>query len=246
MKKPKVSIITVCYNSEKTIEKTINSVLKQTYANIEYIIIDGQSTDRTLDIVQGYMPLFEGRLKLISEPDTGIYNAMNKGIKQAVGNIIGIVNSDDYYEFDAVEKIINAWDGNGMQVLYGLMRKLKNGKEDSVMLFTHETLEKRMILHPSCFVTTDVYENIGLFDEKYKSVADYDFMLRAYESGCVKFVPVYSIISNFSDGGMSETMEGYMEGLKYLHDRGKLSYTTYLIAKIYEPIKRKLTRLLWK
>ena len=99
----KISVITVCYNSKKTIEDTIKSVLNQTYQNYEYIIIDGCSTDGTIDLVKSYIPKFNGRLTFISEPDKGIYNAMNKGIRKATGDLICLLNSDDYYELDAFE-----------------------------------------------------------------------------------------------------------------------------------------------
>ena len=114
------SVITICCNSEKTIERTIESVLAQTFKEFEYIIVDGGSTDRTLDIVRKYEPLFEGRMKWKSEPDTGIYNAMNKGIKRAIGQIIGIVNSDDWLELDALEKVNESLASNNcdMNSLY--------------------------------------------------------------------------------------------------------------------------------
>ncbi len=117
--KPLVSIITVCLNSEKTIEQTIQSVINQTYPNIEYIIIDGKSTDRTLEIIDKY----KGKISiLVSESDEGIYDAMNKGLKLATGELIGIINSDDWYESDAVETIVNSFlaDRN-VQVIYGNM-----------------------------------------------------------------------------------------------------------------------------
>ena len=94
---PFFSIITVCYNSEKTIEKTLQSVLSQTEQDFEYILIDGASTDGTLDILRAWEPKFGGRMKIVSEPDAGIYDAMNKGIRMARGTLVGIVNSDDFY-----------------------------------------------------------------------------------------------------------------------------------------------------
>ena len=97
-----VTVITPCFNSEKTIRKTIESVLNQTYHNIEYLIIDGASTDKTVEIAKSYEQAFGGRMKIYSEPDKGIYDAMNKGIRLAGGELVGIVNSDDYYETDAV------------------------------------------------------------------------------------------------------------------------------------------------
>lgn len=243
---PVVTIVTVCYNSERTIKKAVESVLNQTYPDIEYIIIDGKSDDNTIDIVRSYQELFGQRLRIISEPDQGIYDAMNKGIKCATGELIGILNSDDYYEKDAVEKMINAWDGQGMQILYGMMRNLKEGREHSVSMLSHQFLHEHMICHPACFVTKDVYEKLGMFDTQYKSVADYDFMLRAYDSKRIRFTPVYSVIANFSDGGMSESTAGYLEGLKFRRDKGLLSNTTYRIACIYEPIRQWAQRKLWK
>ena len=103
-----VSIITVCYNSEKTIERTIKSVLNQTYQDYEYIIVDGASTDKTLDIIKRYEPEFEGKMRWISEQDNGIYYAMNKGIGMAKGKLIGMINSDDYYEINALADMVEA------------------------------------------------------------------------------------------------------------------------------------------
>lgn len=241
-----VTVITVCYNSKATIRRAMESVLRQTYPFVEYIVVDGGSKDGTLTIIQEFERQFDKRLRVISEPDRGIYDAMNKGIKMATGSLIGILNSDDYYEKDAVEKIVNAWDGEGMQVLYGMMRTLRDDKEYSVSMLSHQFLHEHMIWHPACFVTKDVYDNIGVFDTQYKSVADYDFVLRAYDSGKVRFVPVYEVIANFNEGGMSESAEGYLEGLRYRRDRGMISGTTYRLASIYEPIRRWALRRLWK
>ena len=243
---PMVTVVTVCYNSELTIRRTVESVLNQTYSSVEHIIIDGNSQDGTLGIIQEYRQRFGERIQVVSEPDCGIYDAMNKGIKIATGDLIGILNSDDYYEKDAIEKIVNAWDKRGMQILYGLMRTLKDGKEHSVSMLSHLFLHEHMIWHPSCFVTKDVYQKVGLFDTQYRSVADYDFMLRAYDSREVRFVPIYSVIANFSVGGMSESSKGYLEGLKYRRDRGMLSNATYQLARIYEPIRRWAQGRLWK
>lgn len=242
----KVSIITVCYNSEKTIRRTIESVKNQTYENVEYIIVDGASSDNTVSIAKEYEMEFGERMKIISEPDHGIYDAMNKGIDQCTGELIGIINSDDYYENDAIEKIVQEWNQKGMQILYGMMRQIKDGKEHTVSILSHEFLNEQMIWHPSCFVTRDIYDTIGKFDTKYKSVADYDFMLRCYDSKKVMFTPVYSPIANFGEGGMSESINGYLEGLKYRKKRGTLSNMTYLLSCIYTPIKRFLVRHLWK
>lgn len=106
------SVVTICYNSAQTIERTIKSVLAQTYTNFEYIIVDGGSTDSTLEIVKKYEPLFAGRLKWKSEPDHGIYDAMNKGILRSNGDIIGIVNSDDWLDADALLNVYDSFVSN--------------------------------------------------------------------------------------------------------------------------------------
>lgn len=206
-----VSIITVCYNSEKTIAQTIESVLHQTYPNIEYIIIDGKSTDRTLEIVENYKQQFNHRLKVISESDNGIYDAMNKGIRMATGELIGIINSDDFYEPKAVEEILKFYKKNMCAVLYGAVRNWVNEKEESIAIFSHEFLEDRMISHPASFITKSAYEKYGMYDTKYCSVADYDLMLRYRNSGKVEFIPVYEVIANFRSGGMCSTQKSYFD-----------------------------------
>lgn len=219
----KVSIITVCYNSNKTIRTTFDSVLHQTYPHIEYIVVDGGSTDGTVEIIKEYHPLFGGRMRWVSEKDSGIYDAMNKGIRMAEGELIGIINSDDYYEPDAVECMINAMTGDKYQILYGAMRTWKDGVEESISISSHRFLRDRMINHPSCFVTKAVYEDFGYYDTRYSSVADYDFMLRMSGKKEVVFKPVYGIIANFTLGGMCSTGEAYMELVRMQHERGILS-----------------------
>ena len=236
----KVSIITVCYNSASTIERTLRSVLQQTYDNYEYIIIDGNSTDATLSILERYEPLFQGRMTIVSEPDNGIYDAMNKGIGKAKGQLVGIVNSDDYYEENAVEMMVEAYQENPgkYMILYGFQRNLQGEQVRSVVLFHHDFLDKQMITHPTCFVTKAVYEDFGVFDTSYRSSADYEFMLRLFHEGKVTFKPVYRIISNFQMGGMSSSQKGYREtaGLQYRYGSiSKLRYYRIIVkSKLYE------------
>lgn len=208
------TIITVCYNSEKTIERTIQSVLQQTCQDYEYIIVDGASTDKTVELVQKYEPLFQGRMRWISEPDKGIYDAMNKGIRMANGELLGMVNSDDYYEPDALETIRAAYQGERYQVLYGMLRTVQNGKEVMVYLKNHENLEQDMIAHPSCFVTKATYEEYGVYSLKYPYSADYEFMLRVRKCPEVKFQEIYHIISNFSLDGASGSIKAYRDTMR--------------------------------
>ena len=179
----KFSIITVTYNNEKTIEQTIQSVLNQTYKNIEYIIIDGNSTDNTLQIINKYRKQIAS---IISEADKGMYDALNKGIMKATGNVIGFLHADDFYADNSIiEKIEHTFKVYGSQSVYGdldyvsaenpekIIRKWKSGK------FAFEELKKGwMPPHPTFFVLRDVYWKYGFFNLNYKIAADYDLMLR--------------------------------------------------------------------
>lgn len=224
----KVSIITVCYNSEATISKTIQSVLEQTYSNLEYIVVDGASSDDTISIIRHYEKSFQGRMKWISEPDKGIYYAMNKGISMATGDIIGIINSDDFYEKDAVENIIQVMSNEKYQILYGFLRTIDHGREVSIALNSHEFLEKNMIFHPACFVTKDIYITYGMYNTKYISVADYDFMLRMKKNSEVHFYSVNKLIANFSTGGMCSSEKAYMDLVKLQKDYHMIKRSKYI------------------
>lgn len=208
----KFSIITITYNSEKTLERTIKSVLSQTCKDYEYIIVDGASKDHTLDIIQKYEPLFEGRMKWKSEPDNGIYDAMNKGIMHASGKIIGIVNSDDWLEPDALDIVANAFvqNGNDTNALYcgGINYHRTDGTikrwDANIKSFKWQAILYIMsgIRHPATFVPIQVYERIGFFNDQMKLSADQDFVLRCYYGG-VKFVEIPEVLSNMSEGGIS-------------------------------------------
>lgn len=198
----KVSIITVCFNSEKYIEQTIQSVLNQLYKDIEYIIIDGMSTDNTLKIISKYKPLFGERLKVISEKDNGIYDAMNKGIKHSNGEILGIINSDDWYELDAVENIIKVYENNKNSIIYGGLLFRRENEISKIQIRSHKELSNGMISHPTVFIPRKLYLQFGLFDCELKIAADYDLMLRMFTQN-VSFKYIPKIIANFREGGIS-------------------------------------------
>lgn len=223
----KVSIITVCYNSAATIRRTIESVLQQTYRDIEYIIVDGASSDETLSIAKEYQGVFGERLKLISEPDKGIYDAMNKGIGLSSGILIGILNSDDFYEPMAVEYMVSSMTDEKYQILYGFMRCLKGGVECSIDRWSHKFLCDSMIGHPASFVTKAVYDDFGYFDTQYISVADYDFMLRMSKISEVQFHPIDYLIANFSVGGMCSTRVAWLDLLKLRKNYKMISVRDY-------------------
>ena len=138
-----VSVITPCYNSEKTIEKTLVCIENQTYKNIEYIIMDGGSKDKTMDIINRHRDKLPKLLKVVSESDGGIYDAMNKGIKQASGHLIGIVNSDDWYEPDTIEQVVKHYQKQPYEVVYGMQRTLLDGKEKLTVIYHHDFCRSR-------------------------------------------------------------------------------------------------------
>lgn len=197
----KISIITPVYNSEKTLERTILSVINQTPSSeLEYIIIDGGSIDKTLEIIQKYST----RINIVvSERDKGTYHAMNKGISLATGDIIGIINSDDWYNDGAlkiVEQVLRKNQDNS--IVHSPVKNYLAGQYLST--FIPGKLEnlpfKFTVAHPSCFVKKEVYDSIGLFDLSYPMAADYDFIFRAYTLG-YKFQVIDTPLASFSLDG---------------------------------------------
>ena len=225
---PLISIVTPSFNSQRTIARTIESLFLQTYKNIEYIIVDGCSTDSTVDIIKKYVPKFSGKLRWISEKDRGMYDAMNKGISLATGELIGILNSDDWYEPDAVESMVKNYVANKETVLYGILRYVENDRETMLYRMHHDSLKDGMITHPTCFVSKVIYEKLGVFNLNYRISADYELMLRFQKNG-VKFIPLDKIIANFSFGGQS-TMnnEGLIESLRIRNEYGYISHNRML------------------
>lgn len=184
----KISLITVTFNSGGTLRDTIQSVLSQTYYDIEYIIVDGHSQDNTVDMIKEYEPLFHGRLKWISEKDQGLYDAMNKGFQMATGDMVGIINSDDLLaEATAIEKVIDCFEGHkDIDCVYAdlyyvaqhdtskIVRHWITGKQRSFSKGWHPA-------HPTFYVKREIYSKYGLFDLDFKFAADFELMLRLVE-----------------------------------------------------------------
>lgn len=206
--------------------------MEQTCQDYEYILIDGASTDRTLEIIRKYEPLFQGKMKLISEKDKGIYDAMNKGIMAATGELVGIINSDDYYERDALQKISEAYQGYQYTIIYGMVRSVLDEKEVAVYIKNHEFLERDMITHPSCFISKRLYEKFGMYSLEYPYSADYEFMLRIRKEKEIQFVKLYEIITNFSMGGVSNSVKGYRDTLKLLHQYHLIGEKRYFYERV--------------
>lgn len=197
---PLVSVITPSWNSAKYIEKTILSVINQSYKNIEYIIIDGGSTDGTLEIINAYKPWIS---KLISEPDKGMYEAINKGLRQANGEIVAYLNSDDQYCQNAIESIVSIFkEKKEFELIYGDLTFVdKNGDYLFKQKYPDFNLDRLirsnfcMIGQPAAFWRNNLHGKIGYFDESYKLVADYDFFIRA--ALCVKIMHTSQALAIF-------------------------------------------------
>jgi glycosyltransferase len=179
----KISIITSVYNNQETIAEAMDSVLSQTYTDIEYIIIDGGSTDDTVNIIKSY----QNRIAVfISESDKGIYDGLNKGIKLATGDVIGFLHSDDLYENNTViEKVAKAFMASEIDSVYGDLTYVNKSDPTKVIRYWKSgefTLKKLgrgwMPPHPTFFVKRDIYQQRGQFDTSFKIAADYDLMLR--------------------------------------------------------------------
>lgn len=206
--KPLISIITVVYNGVKTIEQTIQSVIRQPYENKEYIIIDGGSTDGTVELIKKY----ESSLSYwVSEHDNGIYDAMNKGITRAKGDLIGIINADDWYEADIFTTIAKQYQETGTnQVIHGLLRNFLDEEFYSIVGNSVRRLRYDMIQHPTCFIPQKLYRTYGNYNSNLKYSADYDLILRYVNQG-VKFCFVEKAIVNFRLGGISSTPKAERE-----------------------------------
>lgn len=179
----KISIITVVYNNVNTIKDTIDSVLSQTYQDIEYIIVDGQSTDGTVELVQSYGNRIH---KFISEPDGGLYDAINKGIKLAGGEVIGLLHSDDLFNSpEAISSIVQAFKAEAVESVYADLHYVdKNDTRKVIRNWQSGGYSKErftlgwMPPHPTFYVKKEVYDRLGFYDTSFKSAADYELMLR--------------------------------------------------------------------
>lgn len=183
----KVSIITCTYNSEKTILDTINSVLCQTYKDIEYVIVDGKSTDKTLDIIKNNKSKFSERLYYTSDHDKGLYDAMNKGILNCTGDIIGFLNSDDYFTSnDVIENVVASFD-DSIDAVYGDVHFIKFGSPKKCVRYYSSSIFRPSMLkyglmpaHPTFYARKEIYIKYGMFSLDYKIAADYDMMVRLF------------------------------------------------------------------
>jgi glycosyltransferase involved in cell wall biosynthesis len=198
---PLVTVITVVLNGAQHLEQTICSVIEQSYANIEYLILDGGSTDATLEIIKSYADRID---YWVSEPDRGIYDAMNKGTALARGDLIALLNADDYYEQEAVQKVVDSFRAAPRQcIIYGHTRILQEDLGLDYIMTAHTDHWKGMgFSHSAMFVSRGAYARLGEYDRRYSLAADYDFLLRALKAG-IPMCPVDAVLSNYRNTGMS-------------------------------------------
>lgn len=219
-----VSIVTVTYNSEKTLGITMESVLAQTYDRIEYLIIDGASADGTVSLAESYKERMEQKgicLRIVSEPDSGIYDAMNKGIQLAEGDIIGILNSNDWYEPDTVETVVKEFAQENCDLLFANIRMHKRDGSSFVKKARIRSFQtSRDWNHPTMFVRADVYKshpfrNKGIHD-------DYGCYLQIAKEG-YRMITLDKVLANFCMGGVSNH-KSLKEAVQRIKDRYRWCY----------------------
>ena len=182
----KLSIITATYNSERTLRDTMESILNQTFQDFEYIIVDGASKDATLDIIREYEPRFQGKMRYLSEPDKGIYDAMNKGFAMATGDVIGILNSDDFFTSDDVlQTVVDGFAGEYVDAVYADIHYVNTDDLTKCVRYYSSSVFRPWMMrfgmipaHPSFYCRKAVYDQYGSFDTTYRIAADFEILLR--------------------------------------------------------------------
>ena len=253
----KISIVTATYNSAATIKDTFNSVIAQTYNNIEYIVVDGLSKDNTLDIIKEYEPLFGGKMRWISEKDKGLYDAMNKGIAMATGDVIGILNSDDFYtSTDILQLVADSMQDSEIDAVYGDIHFVNNDNLDKCVRYYSSRIFSRWLMrygfmpaHPSFYCKREVYTKYGAFNTKYKIGADFESLLRyifvnRIRTKYIKRDFVTMRTGGASTEGLSSRWQIMKDHLRALKDNGIYSNVLLLCLrypyKIYELMTSKL------
>lgn len=254
----RISIITATFNSAETVRDTIESVLRQSYIDYEYIIKDGGSKDNTLSIVEEYVPQFGNRLKVVSEPDSGIYDAMNKGLEIATGDVVGLLNSDDFYTSDdALQAIADAFNADSsLDAVYGDIHFVRDADlTKCVRYYSSKMFHRRymrfgfMPAHPSFYCRRAVYQKYGNFDTSYKIAADFENLLRIIFLGRIKTQYVPKDFVTMRTGGASTAGFGSRKTIMKEHLRAMREHGIYsnffllslrYIYKIMEVAKSRL------
>lgn len=239
----KVSIITTCFNREKTIRDCIESVVNQKYPDIEYIVVDGASTDSSLTVINEYKDRIS---RIVSEPDQGMYEAINKGIRRATGDIVGLVHSDDFlYSNETISHIVDKFEQTGADFLYGdglfvdaadTQKIVRNWIGGSYRLW--KVKHGWLPLHPTCYIKRDVMNKRGLYNETYKIAADSDLLFRYLLGGDLSVVYLHEYIIKMRMGGLStdsrKRRQMWQEDIRMYHSHGM------------NPVFTKIEKMMWK
>jgi glycosyltransferase involved in cell wall biosynthesis len=209
---PLISIITVCLNSEETILDTIDSVLEQKYPNIEYIIIDGGSSDSTVDLIRSYEKKID---KFVCEPDDGLYDAMNKGIEISTGDIVGVLNSDDFYiDNNVLSEVVTKFSETNIDSIFANLVYVKSKNINKVIRFFDSGQFKPSLFsyglmpaHPTFFVKRDIYERLGKYRTDLKNAADFDLMVRFLYQHNISYYYFDKVIVIMRLGGKSTSLK---------------------------------------
>lgn len=242
----KISIITVTKNSERTIRDTFESVLRQDYPDLDYIVIDGASTDKTLEITESYKPKFDGRMRIVSEPDNGIYDAMNKGIALARGDVIGFLNSDDFFTSDDALKTVAAKIGT-FDALYGDIHFVsRDDLTRSKRYYSSKPFRPWLLrfgfapAHPAFFLKKSCYEKFGCYATDLRLSADFDMFARLFAKYRINAKYVEKDLVTMRLGGAStENLAAHLESTREIAKSLKRLgiYSNYLLCSLRYLIK---------
>ena len=244
----KVSIITTCFNRVSTIRDAIESVLAQDYPDIEYIIVDGASTDGSVEVIRGMMNdmRWKKSFKFVSEPDHGMYEAINKGIRMATGDIVGLVHSDDMlYDSHVISDIVGKFEKTGADFVYGDGIFVKANNMDKVVRYwvggAYHRWKVRLgwlPLHPTCYIRRDVMLREGLYDESYRIAADTELLVRYLYKARLKVAYMKRLVVRMRMGGLSTDSE---KRKLMWHEDIRLYQTHGFAAR-----STKLMKMMWK
>lgn len=255
----KISLITVTYNSSKTLKTTLESILNQLHTDYEYIVVDGASKDNTVALLKEYEPKFKNNIKWISEPDKGLYDAMNKGIRMATGDVIGILNSDDFFTSnDILRQVSEALEKNkNLDAVYGDIHFVNPDNLEKCIRYYSSKVFKRGLMrlgfmpaHPSFYMRKACFEKYGLYKTDYKIAADFEYLLRVIFKHKIRtqYIPVDMVTmrtGGASTSGLKSHMKIMKEHLKAFRENG-IYTNVFLLSlryfyKIGELVKSKFT-----
>ena len=234
-----ISIITIVLNDVEHIQETLKSVIQQGNVTKEYIVIDGGSSDGTVELINKYIDEID---YFISEPDKGIYHAINKGLSVAQYPLVGLIHSGDVYEPNVLNQVLNCFNDTNADLIYGDLKIKKEVDGKSIVTTnkaSHLQLKKSMsIFHPASFIKLSAYKKMGLYNTEYRSAADYEFVLKLYLNN-YKFVKIPLVLATFRTGGLStsDIKLSFYENYKIRYNAfGFFSAASYLLFRMMKTL----------